>query len=30
VLAGIVVGAVGWVAGQWVMEREGAVPRQSS
>lgn len=26
VLAGIVVGAIGWVAGQWVMEREGAVP----
>jgi membrane-associated phospholipid phosphatase len=25
VLAGIVVGAIGWVAGQWVMEREGAV-----
>jgi membrane-associated phospholipid phosphatase len=24
VLAGIVVGAIGWVAGQWVMEREGA------
>jgi membrane-associated phospholipid phosphatase len=30
VSAGIVVGAIGWVAGQWVMEREGAVPRQSS
>ena len=26
VLAGIVVGAIGWAAGQWVMEREGAVP----
>jgi membrane-associated phospholipid phosphatase len=26
VLAGIVVGAIGWVAGQWVMEHEGAVP----
>jgi membrane-associated phospholipid phosphatase len=26
VLAGIVVGAIGWGAGQWVMEREGAVP----
>jgi membrane-associated phospholipid phosphatase len=26
VLAGIVVGAIGWVAGQWLMEREGAVP----
>jgi membrane-associated phospholipid phosphatase len=24
VLAGIVVGAIGWVAAQWVMEREGA------
>jgi len=26
VLAGIVVGAIGWAAGQWLMEREGAVP----
>src|SRR5580658_9607211 len=26
VLAGIAVGAIGWVAGQWVMEREGSVP----
>ena len=26
VLAGIVVGAVGWAAGQWMMEREGALP----
>jgi membrane-associated phospholipid phosphatase len=26
VLAGIVVGAIGWAAGQWVMDREGAVP----
>jgi membrane-associated phospholipid phosphatase len=26
VLAGIVVGAIGWVAGQWIMERKGAVP----
>jgi len=26
VLAGIVVGATGWAAGQWVMERAGAVP----
>jgi membrane-associated phospholipid phosphatase len=26
VLAGIVVGAIGWAAGQWVMERKGAVP----
>ena len=29
VLAGIVVGAIGWVAGQWVMAREGAVQRLS-
>jgi membrane-associated phospholipid phosphatase len=28
VLAGTVVGAIGWAAGQWVMEREGAVPRE--
>ncbi len=27
VLAGIVVGATGWAAGQWVMDREGAVPQ---
>jgi len=26
VLAGIVVGAIGWAAGQWVMERAGAAP----
>jgi membrane-associated phospholipid phosphatase len=26
VLAGIVVGAIGWSAGQWIIEREGAVP----
>jgi membrane-associated phospholipid phosphatase len=26
VLAGIVVGAIGWVAGQWVTERSAAVP----
>ena len=26
VLAGIVAGALGWVAGQWMMERKGAVP----
>jgi membrane-associated phospholipid phosphatase len=26
VLAGIVVGAIGWVAGRWMMEREGAMP----
>jgi membrane-associated phospholipid phosphatase len=29
VLAGIVVGAIGWVAGQWVMERECAVPSET-
>jgi membrane-associated phospholipid phosphatase len=28
-LAGIVAGAVGWAAGQWVMEREGALPQIS-
>ena len=27
VLAGIAVGAIGWSAGQWVMEREGSVPK---
>lgn len=27
VLAGIVVGAIGWAAGQWLMERKGALPR---
>jgi membrane-associated phospholipid phosphatase len=26
VLAGIVVGAIGWAAGQWMAEREGALP----
>ncbi len=26
VLAGIVVGAIGWAAGQWIMAHEGAVP----
>jgi membrane-associated phospholipid phosphatase len=26
VLAGIVVGAIGWVAGQWIMERKDALP----
>ena len=26
VLAGIVVGAIGWVAGQWIVERKGALP----
>jgi len=28
VLPGIVVGAIGWAAGQWVMEREGAAPHK--
>jgi membrane-associated phospholipid phosphatase len=28
VMAGIVVGAIGWSAGQWVMEGEGAVPTE--
>lgn len=27
VLAGIVVGSIGWAAGQWLMERKGALPR---
>jgi membrane-associated phospholipid phosphatase len=27
VLAGIAVGAIGWVAVQWIMDREGAVPQ---
>jgi membrane-associated phospholipid phosphatase len=27
VLAGIVVGAIGWVAGQWIMESDDAVPQ---
>jgi hypothetical protein len=27
-MAGIVVGAIGWSAGQWVMEGEGAVPTE--
>jgi membrane-associated phospholipid phosphatase len=27
VLAGIVVGAIGWAAGQWMTERESAVPQ---
>ena len=26
VLAGIAVGAIGWVAGQWLMERKGSLP----
>lgn len=29
VLAGIAVGAIGWAAGQWLMERRGAVPEIS-
>ncbi len=27
VLAGIAVGAIGWAAGQWIMERNGALPQ---
>jgi membrane-associated phospholipid phosphatase len=27
VLAGIALGAIGWAAGQWIMERKGAVPQ---
>ncbi|MFZ3217465.1 MAG: phosphatase PAP2 family protein [Candidatus Acidiferrales bacterium] len=27
VLAGVAVGAIGWVAGQWLMERKGALPQ---
>lgn len=30
VLAGIAVGAVGWAAGQWLMERKGAVPETAT
>jgi membrane-associated phospholipid phosphatase len=30
VLAGIAVGAIGWVAGQWIMERNGAMSQSCS